>query len=260
MQSRARARPIMTRRRDYRKIWSDFHGLNVPFGWHIHHMDGDKINNDPANLICVSPHVHWCIHLLQGDSVALKGNWIQNATKAGKAGGVAASKLKISGFFTGAAAKAAALSPYHPNKTGAWRRGIGAISIERRREINQRTWEQGKTGFQTMDFATRSRIGKTHSAHPNNPFRTGVAGRRAYELKVGVHAFSIEQRTARSQRGAAKAFELERLGFQQEGVAARAGSIGGAKSNKIIYVCPHCNFRGASNIMQRWHFDKCRAL
>lgn len=68
----------------YREIWEQYNNNTIPEGWHIHHLDGDNTNNTPENLICVSAHVHWCIHLLQGDPVALKGKFIQGAAEAGK--------------------------------------------------------------------------------------------------------------------------------------------------------------------------------
>lgn len=71
----------------YRKIWQDHHNQSIPKGWHIHHIDGNHENNHPDNLMCVSPYVHWCIHLLQGDPVAESGKFISNAGKAGKLGG-----------------------------------------------------------------------------------------------------------------------------------------------------------------------------
>jgi|SaaInlStandDraft_2_1057019.scaffolds.fasta_scaffold30509_2 hypothetical protein len=71
----------------YRRIWQDYHKLTIPKSWAIHHIDGNHNNNSIENLECVSPHVHWCIHFLQGDPVALKGKFIQGASEAGKKGG-----------------------------------------------------------------------------------------------------------------------------------------------------------------------------
>lgn len=34
----------------------------IPDGAHIHHLDGNPFNNDPANLIAVSPEVHRVLH------------------------------------------------------------------------------------------------------------------------------------------------------------------------------------------------------
>lgn len=51
----------------HRKSWEKHYNQKIPKGWHIHHIDGNPKNNNPENLMCVSKHVHWCIHLLQGD-------------------------------------------------------------------------------------------------------------------------------------------------------------------------------------------------
>lgn len=45
-------------------IWVKING-NKPYGYHIHHIDGDKDNNDIDNLICVSPRMHYEIHKSQ---------------------------------------------------------------------------------------------------------------------------------------------------------------------------------------------------
>lgn len=48
----------------YRRIYEKITGEKIPDGWHIHHLDGDKNNNDFGNLICVSPKSHFEIHRL----------------------------------------------------------------------------------------------------------------------------------------------------------------------------------------------------
>ncbi len=48
--------------RTYRKIWERTHNRKIPKGFHIHHLDGDKTNNDIKNLVCVSPREHFEIH------------------------------------------------------------------------------------------------------------------------------------------------------------------------------------------------------
>lgn len=55
----------------YRKIWENAHGeipkdrLGRPY--EIHHIDGNRKNNDLSNLMCVSIEEHYQIHLNQGD-------------------------------------------------------------------------------------------------------------------------------------------------------------------------------------------------
>lgn len=55
----------------YRKIWMSFYG-DIPKdstgrSYEIHHIDGDKSNNDISNLQCVSVNEHFDIHYANGD-------------------------------------------------------------------------------------------------------------------------------------------------------------------------------------------------
>jgi hypothetical protein len=61
----------------YRRVWERQHGP-IPPGYHIHHVDGDRKNNDVSNLACVSPDEHYDIHFRQGD---LSACYILNANR-----------------------------------------------------------------------------------------------------------------------------------------------------------------------------------
>lgn len=50
----------------YRRIYEQTYGP-IPAGHDIHHKDGDPFNNDPSNLIALTPEEHYNIHLQQGD-------------------------------------------------------------------------------------------------------------------------------------------------------------------------------------------------
>jgi len=54
----------------YRKIWENIYGP-IPKGYEIHHIDGNRMNNDIENLRCVSIEEHYEIHYKQGDYLAL---------------------------------------------------------------------------------------------------------------------------------------------------------------------------------------------
>jgi len=45
------------RKRLHRYVWEYYNG-EIPPGYHIHHKDGDKSNNDISNLILVAPKKH----------------------------------------------------------------------------------------------------------------------------------------------------------------------------------------------------------
>lgn len=59
---------------DYRKIWEDANGT-IPkdengISYEIHHVDGNRSNNDLSNLKCVSIQEHYNIHFEQSDFYA----------------------------------------------------------------------------------------------------------------------------------------------------------------------------------------------
>jgi hypothetical protein len=55
----------------YRRFWEKFHGP-IPDGFEIHHIDGDRSNNDLSNLKLVSIEEHLEIHRSQGDIGAVQ--------------------------------------------------------------------------------------------------------------------------------------------------------------------------------------------
>jgi hypothetical protein len=49
----------------HREIWRDHNGP-IPDGHHIHHADFDQDNNDPSNLVCLTPEEHIRVHQEHG--------------------------------------------------------------------------------------------------------------------------------------------------------------------------------------------------
>lgn len=50
-----------TRERMHRYVWKHYYG-NIPNGFHVHHIDGDKSNNDISNLALLTPEAHSKLH------------------------------------------------------------------------------------------------------------------------------------------------------------------------------------------------------
>lgn len=50
-----------TRERMHRYVWRFYYG-DIPQGYHVHHIDGDKSNNDISNLTLLTPYAHAQIH------------------------------------------------------------------------------------------------------------------------------------------------------------------------------------------------------
>jgi HNH endonuclease len=46
---------------EHRLVYEEHHGP-IPPGWHVHHKDGDGLNNAPDNLVALPPHEHARIH------------------------------------------------------------------------------------------------------------------------------------------------------------------------------------------------------
>lgn len=61
------------RRRLHDVMWEHEHGVNVPPGCVIHHLDWNKSNNNIENLICVTVWEHEKIHNIIGRLDADKG-------------------------------------------------------------------------------------------------------------------------------------------------------------------------------------------
>jgi len=51
----------------HRYVYEKHHGP-IPAGWHVHHIDGNARNNDPANLAAVDPHHHIAEHWVERDA------------------------------------------------------------------------------------------------------------------------------------------------------------------------------------------------
>ena len=54
------------RKRLHVAIWEHEHGVRVPPGCVIHHLDWNKNNNNIENLICVTVWEHECVHNIIG--------------------------------------------------------------------------------------------------------------------------------------------------------------------------------------------------
>lgn len=56
----------------YVKIWQDYHGKKLPSNMEIHHIDGNRQNNQPENLLAVTIDEHLNIHKKQNDYGAVQ--------------------------------------------------------------------------------------------------------------------------------------------------------------------------------------------
>lgn len=54
------------RKRLHIAIWEHEHGVEVPEGCVIHHLDWNKANNTVENLVCLTIWEHECVHNIIG--------------------------------------------------------------------------------------------------------------------------------------------------------------------------------------------------
>lgn len=55
-------RNYRTGRLEHVEVWERHHGRTKPEGYDVHHIDRNKLNNDPANLLLVTRLEHKRIH------------------------------------------------------------------------------------------------------------------------------------------------------------------------------------------------------
>ncbi|WP_432419668.1 HNH endonuclease signature motif containing protein [Herbaspirillum aquaticum] len=69
-------------RRLHRAVWIAYHGA-IPDGHHIHHLDGNRANNQPENLLCMLGEEHCREHgVEQAERLSAMGKIYQTRTKA----------------------------------------------------------------------------------------------------------------------------------------------------------------------------------
>jgi len=68
-------------RRLHRAVWLAYH-LSIPDGYHVHHIDGDRSNNQIENLLCLPADEHLREHGLENhERMVEMGNKYRHLTK-----------------------------------------------------------------------------------------------------------------------------------------------------------------------------------
>ena len=71
-------------KRLHRTVW-EYHNGEIPEGYHVHHKDGNRCNNDISNLILLQGSIHLSRHMQSDQRRAAARESIKHAVKAAPA-------------------------------------------------------------------------------------------------------------------------------------------------------------------------------
>ena len=70
----------------HQEVWKDAHGVNsIPLGYHVHHVDEDTFNNDPANLDLIRASDHLKEHAASAKWAEARQAWLKAGQDAARA-------------------------------------------------------------------------------------------------------------------------------------------------------------------------------
>jgi hypothetical protein len=214
----------------YRKIYEQTFGP-IPKddsgrSYDIHHIDGNRKNNDPTNLIALSIKDHYDIHYQQGDYGAC---WLISR------------KMKLTPEELSTLAKLTTTKrieegthPFLKRQDGS---SLGKDSILRQTKNGTNAFFGGEVQRQTN--IRRVQEGTHH-------LLSGEIQRQAQQKLVQAGRHHL-QGNGEFQRNVQKTL-----------IENGTHHFLTNHPNKIQVTCPHCNKSGGKTNMQRYHFDKCK--
>lgn len=174
------------RNRIYRKIYEEHHNTKIPNGWHIHHIDGNRNNNDISNLEMLSPDEHAKKH-------GHISNWIMSQKKAAD---LAIQKLKTP-EMRNKMRQSMLNSESHKaflerRKTDEeWKKNVSEAARKTAKNRTNDPWNKGLTGAiqvtdKTKELMSSQRIGrrwyndgtKSYFIYPENALSHYKLGRK----------------------------------------------------------------------------------
>ena len=150
----------------HRAVWEVAHGP-IPDGWHVHHVDGDRGNNDPSNLECLPGADHGALHMESPERRAEAAAALQPAVE-----------------------RAAQWRRAHPEQASAIGRAGGAAAAAAMVRVECAcTW----CGRQFAGVASRTRRGFCSPSCQGMARKASGVDREARECAVCGGAFSVDR-------------------------------------------------------------------
>ena len=154
----------MKRDRSYRKIFEEYYGIKIIKGYHIHHIDGDRNNNDPQNLEMLTPDEHAQKH-------GYISNWMMAQDRASKVAIERAIeklrtpelRLKMSESMKNSDAHKKFIMRRSENEQ--WRKNVSEAARKTAKSRTNETWNKNKRGLyktsqKTKDLLSTQRAGR----------------------------------------------------------------------------------------------------
>lgn len=240
---------------NYRRLWIKYHGEipkdenGIPYD--IHHIDGNRNNNNINNLIALSIKDHYLVHLNRGD-------WYSANLLAIRLNLSKVEKDHIKNKLKNSRPK---LQCHHCGKIG----GIG----------NMQRWHFDNCyKIKPKQKLTCPKCGKTGSPAPMKQWHFDNCGKpipqetmKKYKKpKSEKHRLSmVKINTGRKyKKSECPHCNLIGAGPSMKKYHFNNCQVYTKKPNpkfgpRIKVSCPHCGFVGGGGNMKRYHFDKCKA-
>ena len=233
----------------YRKIY-ECHFGEIPYdetgrSYEIHHIDGNRKNNDITNLKCVSIQEHYDIHYSQGDwGAAMR----------------IASKMKIPHEELSELAQLRELTK-SKNGNHQWQNTAGSEFRKKNAmapvlagthhwlgpESNRKRVNDGTHNFLDKD-AAKARALKLIEHGTHNFLDKDKARKRVMKrMDAGIHNFQIQVTCPHCNKTGMEV-NMKRYHFDNCELL----------TPRELLQCPHCDKTGGIEGMKRWHFDNCK--
>lgn len=204
--------------RNHRVIWERANGKKLEPGLHVHHLDGNPLNNSPDNLIALSAKDHYNIHWEQNDYAA--------CILLSKSAGISKEELSL-------------LQHKHGLKCVENKTGFHSDSFNRKQHLDN-IWKLYKPGRKPVTdgeiiFRLKTDNDVEKFLKENLSWRKGIPEKAKKGLSLSK----------------------KRLTSEEASLIANKRIALGTHNFLTEYICPFCNKKGKGPMMKRWHFNNC---
>jgi hypothetical protein len=240
-------------RKNYRKIYIEHHG-SIPKdsnnrSYDIHHIDGDRENNEPTNLVALSIQEHYNIHYAQKDWGACHKIGLRMRLTPEELSALA-TKSNLDRVSKGT-------HPWAGKELSNQRIADGTHNflgannpVHKKVADGTHHWFDGTKSSETQRKLLAE--GKHHFLGENHPSKIRV--------KDGTHHFFGGEMQRQTQRKIVAEGRHHLSGGEIQRLSTRKALAEGRHNSQIKETCEHCGTVCSLPMYSRWHGDNCKAL